>query len=746
MLRRAVILLAACVLTPGPWARAETTTLLAQPVELTAQFPQEIGYESELDTDLSGLAELRVSLFLPPEAPVGTTVLVYLKDAQWNWYQVEQPTMLKPGRVNVIKLDMTARSTMWKPKGHSRGWDGYVTQKIRAIGLKLFNVEPWQGTIRLERVIGDKLASGARPFNFLDVRADAQTVGRYGKYELSFDLSRTYENPYDPAEIDVTGEFTAPSGKTFSIPGFYYRQFTRRRTGLGEEELVPVGRSFWKLRFAPTELGTYTVTLRARESAESVETDPLTFNVVASDDNGFVRVDKQDPYFFSFDNGKFFYPIGQMLRSPTDLRVPYPYEFTMKEGEGTFAFDRYFERLSANGVNFIRTWMGNWWLGIEAAKTYDPAYEGLGKYNMENAWKLDYILEQARRRGIYVELTLLNHGLFQTKTDSEWYENPYNELNGGPLSSSAPARFFTDETARKYFKRRLRYIVARWGYDTHLAAWEMWNEVDLIQGYSSSDCRQWHQEMIDYVKSIDPYRHVTTTHFCRQPMDPNVNNLPQIEFTQSDLYSNEIDSPRIVTGVRSTWLSKMVLGKGTLINEYGTGKDMESLEANFHGGLWTSTVLPMTGTAMFWWWPWVDAHDLYWHYKPVAMFNEGEDRRGRNMRLTSPEVLDSSGKTHAFLATIGSQNNTSAYLWIYDELIFEYTDGPRYKNPPAFVATTLRLPGLEAGPYLVQFYSTVTGQVVDTQHLTSDGEWMTVKLPTVQADVAVKVKPERVGP
>ena len=105
-----------------------------------------------------------------------------------------------------------------------------------------------------------------------------------------------------------------------------------------------------------------------------------------------------------------------------------------------------FHKAFDNGVNFIRTWMANWWLGIEAPRTYAPGYEGLGKYNMENAWKLDYLLSQGRRRGIYIELTLLNHGLFHRKVDSEWYENPYNVLNGGPLKR--PSQFFTDPKAK----------------------------------------------------------------------------------------------------------------------------------------------------------------------------------------------------------------------------------------------------------------------------------------------------------
>ena len=712
---------------------ADETVLISEPVELKTDFPREVVYETKVDADWSELSKLRVTLWVPEDVPRGTKMLVYLKDAQWNWYQYDHPTMLKSGRPNVIIIDITARSTAWKPTGHERGWDGYVTQKIRTFGLKVFNLKPWKGTLRLQRVTCSAVPAKGLGLCLLDVRANASSVKRYDKFELSFDLSRTYENPFDPSQIDVTGTFTAPSGKSITVPGFYYRDFTRRRTGLGAEQLVPLGRSYWKIRFAPTELGTYAVSISARDGTGHVRTSPMRFRCVESSSEGFVRVDRKDPFFFSLDSGRFFYPVGQMLRSPTDLRVPYPYGFTQKRGEGTFAFDRYFSRLGDNGVNFIRTWMGNWWLGIEAPKTYAPGYEGLGKYNMENAWKLDYLLSQARRRGIYIELTLLNHGLFHRKVDSEWYENPYNVLNGGPLRH--PSQFFTNPKAKAYFKRRLRYIVARWAHDTHLFSWEMWNEVDLVKPYSSGNSRAWHAEMIDYISKLDPYDHITTTHFCNQPMDPEVNSLPQIKFTQCDLYTGPI-----VTGVRSTWLSKKVLHKGAIISEYGKGHDLGSLEANFHGGLWTSTVLPMAGTAMFWWWPWVDAHDMYWHYKPVAIFNRGEDRRGRALKLTMPTVFDKDRREHKFLRAIGSQNGTSAYIWVYDEPIFECGDGARYRNPPTFAGTTMRMVGLERGTYTVEFFDTTTGKIVWTAKFTSDGTWMNVTVPEFRADIAIKVK------
>jgi len=45
----------------------------------------------------------------------------------------------------------------------------------------------------------------------------AKTVGLYEKLELHVDLKATYTNPFDPDQIDLWAEFTAPSGKPWRI-------------------------------------------------------------------------------------------------------------------------------------------------------------------------------------------------------------------------------------------------------------------------------------------------------------------------------------------------------------------------------------------------------------------------------------------------------------------------------------------------------------------------------------------------
>ena len=71
------------------------------------------------------------------------------------------------------------------------------------------------------------------------IYADNESVGQYEKYEIVLELTGTFQNPYDPGEVDLGAVFTSPSGAEWNINGFYD----------GER---------WLIRFAPDEPGAWT--------------------------------------------------------------------------------------------------------------------------------------------------------------------------------------------------------------------------------------------------------------------------------------------------------------------------------------------------------------------------------------------------------------------------------------------------------------------------------------------------------
>lgn len=115
-------------------------------------------------------------------------------------------------------------------------------------------------------------------------------VKLYRRTDILLQANRDYDNPFLDVNIDAV--FTHESGKTIALPGFWKG---------GREYCV---------RFAPTEIGVWTYTIKSNEpSLEAIgsltccENDGLT----EVDRHGFVTMDNAHRYFFHEDGTPFFW-------------------------------------------------------------------------------------------------------------------------------------------------------------------------------------------------------------------------------------------------------------------------------------------------------------------------------------------------------------------------------------------------------------------------------------------------------
>ncbi len=247
------------------------------------------------------------------------------------------------------------------------------------------------------------------------------------------------------------------------------------------------------MRFTPREVGDYTYRIFAATRREKVEVHSGEFRVARRPDRGFIQTAKMSPRHFIFENGESYFPLGENLGwvSPPTLET----------------WKGYLQECQKAGINWIRIWMCPW--GMTEIEWTGRGYHGLGRYSLGNARMIDGIFQEAEERGIYIQWVVNHHGQYSAETNPIWDQNPYNSKNGGFLKS--PAEFFTNEEARRHYRDRLRYLVGRWGYSTHLLAWEFWNEVNLTSGFSFPVVKRWHEDMASYLRSIDPYDHLLTT-------------------------------------------------------------------------------------------------------------------------------------------------------------------------------------------------------------------------------------------
>jgi hypothetical protein len=548
-----------------------------------------------------------------------------------------------------------------------------------------------------------------------------ESVATWERFETWGAVQAPGANPFDPAQVQLTGEFEAPDGTAFEMPGFATRDYERELIG-GFEHLRARSGVYWSVRFTPDRPGVWRWRWVATVAGETSASEWRSFTATAPapDRHGFLRVSPDDPRYLRFDDGAPYFAIGENLG--------------WYDGRGSYAYDAWLDRLAAEGVTYIRLWMPSWAFGIE--------WGGLGDYGnrLDRAWQLDTVLEAAAARGIYVMLCIQNHGPFSLSANSQWADNPYNAANGGPLSD--PRDFFTDPVSRALFKRRLRYVVARWGYSPNILAWELWNEVDLVANSASAEVMDWHAEMAQELDDLDPYDHLITTS-TSNPTPTGLWGVPALDFTQTHFYAWPfyLDFPSALPGLLDR---TRVAGKPTLLGEFGTdfrgsgetlAGDPESI--GFHDGVWTGLFSLTFGTGMTWWWDnIVDPEDLYSHFGAVATLVEGIafDREG--FVRSEPEAT-AAGRNLEGFALVGA----SVVLgWIKNADHQWYPDGVS-GDPSPVVGATLHLTAVPEGAWLARWIDTTTGAELAREQVSVAGGEVVLDAPDFVGDVAVRLDP-----
>jgi hypothetical protein len=481
-----------------------------------------------------------------------------------------------------------------------------------------------------------------------------RVIRQWSRFEASYEPSTPPVNPFDPDEIDVRAVFAPPGGEPIEVLAFWYQDYTRSLVD-GREQLTPRGSPHFLVRMTPDTPGRWRWHWVIRQRGRTTYLADQYLRVTPAQDHGFLRVSERDPRYLAFDDGAPYFAVGENTG--------------WYDARGTYAYDDWFGALAKQRANFGRVWMSSWAFGIEWNDT------GLGNYanRLDRAWQLDRVLEEAGRRNIYVMISLLNHGAFSKLFNSEWASNPYNAANGGPLGT--PAEFFTNREARALFERRLRYIVARWGWSTHVQSWELWNEVDLTDHYDSAAIASWHADMAARLHALDPYDHLVTTSHAIFGGDPNVWKVAGIDFTQLHYYADTIPPFSNLGKTVVTWTADRAAatGKPVLFGELGVDSrgpaetkadDPEGI--GVHDGLWAGVVSGGFGTAMPWWWDnliAVEPGRYYPMFGSVARFVARVAWDREHFRPAAATVAASSRP----LVSYGLKGAKTLLLWLKDD-------------------------------------------------------------------------------
>ncbi len=705
-------------------------------LRISAEFPGETEIWAPLNEDWRFCERLSFEIAAPRLPSGGIRCLVYLKTGDGRWYQ-SRLFRLQSGSSRRLEYDLTSSSTDWQPHGHSETWSDSALYSVERIGLKFFGTRVGPGLILL-----DDFRVAGRTLTFLE--QDRKQTGLYERFELTFGLDRSFENPFDTDLVRIDAHFLAPSGREWVVPAFFYQGYEFEGPGRNSQDrLIPVGVPVWKARFSPVEIGRHRCFLEISldKGAEKFRSPVREFEAVVSGRRGFLRVNQRDRRHFAFDDGTSFYPIGHNIRSLNDNRYAGFRRAPLAASEGTLAMEDWLKSMAANGENFFETWMAAWWLALEWKKdsNYEPNnfYEGIGRYNLRNAWKLDWILEHSEALGIYIQLLIVNHGSCSTFCDQEWNDNPYNRKNGGFLDS--PDDFFRDPEARRLFQQRLRYIVGRWGYSPNIFAWELLNEMNLVGAsgafYQTPGFRDWYQVMIDYLKETDPWGHLVTGHYTIL-YDSDVFKLPEVAYTLTNAYYGGRNGLAATLSNAARFLERF--DKPHFVSEYGGssgGGDEDLLKADLHNGLWIGYHLPFAAPPLFWWHNFIEEQNLFFHYRALANYAAGEDR---SLEKLVPARVALNGEGVEKTASFCLKGSRRAFIWFYDQ--GQLSRLPAEDGLPFFKQARASLEGLESGDYRLEFWDTYRGVIFEERRVKGQGR-LEFDLPPVNRDFAVKIKP-----
>ena len=440
-------------------------------------------------------------------------------------------------------------------------------------------------------------------------RLEAQTPGiiplaapqLWQRVEFRVEHAPVAKNCFDPDLIRLDATFTTPSGRSLTVPAFWYQDFSRALTN-GAEVLTPAGAPQWRIRFTPTEPGDYTLSLSIQTNDVSAgKPAAIHFNVPVaqpSGQRGYVRIAPDKRYFETTD--------GRPLRL-VGANVCWG------ENQGTFNYDAWFGSMRNAGENFARLWLAPWFMGLE----HMPGR--LNNYDLRSAWQLDYIFDLADQSGMYLLLCFDHHGMFQTNSrnwggsNNFWNTNAYNQINGGPCEK--PNDFFTNATARTIYEKRLRYLIGRYGYSPRLLAWQFFNEIDNVFNttLTGDDVVAWHREMGQWLHAHDPYGHLVTTSLTGGSERPEIWSLPEMDFSVYHSYNESAPGKGAATLARSFVKD---YGKPMMIGEFGVDSRSWNIASDpylrgFRQALWGGALGGSVGTAMPWWWQDMHKDDVY---------------------------------------------------------------------------------------------------------------------------------------
>jgi len=498
----------------------------------------------------------------------------------------------------------------------------------------------------------------------------APIVPQFSKIEMGFHLPLVVEsaveqflktgkglNPFDPEAINVEVVYTN-GNLSYTSYGFYYEVFERDAA-----TIVPVFDNCpqakwkkastlykWRARFAPPVQGVWTAVVNVYlgdVTSVAYSSAPIRFQCIKEmSSKGFLEVGADKRHFRFSGTKESFFALGQDIAWPDGERfrgganAVYP---NLLAG-GYMDVQDWTQNLAQNGGNMIRV--------VNVPWSYELEWDTVGVYNMAHAWELDSLFAVCESNRVQM-VFCLEHGTYSLPSWYEehltWAKHPYHKYIPGV---EMPEDFLTDSVARKQYRKKLHYFLARWGYSSSLGIVQLISEMVLWKfSGRETDLKYkipvqrkflaWHDEMGAYVKQQVLYRPLlTSTSYGAPPRDFKVNAFDSefidVVAPRHCYFTERNDNLRRWEemnggGKFEKGILQLYPSKPGIIDETGFGSyvgDPNDIDAcndiTYHNTLWATSFMGTAGSALYWW-RWGSDDYRAKNFPALAVFFHGLD-------------------------------------------------------------------------------------------------------------------------
>ncbi|HEY63536.1 MAG TPA: DUF5060 domain-containing protein [Caldilineae bacterium] len=287
-------------------------------------------------------------------------------------------------------------------------------------------------------------------------------------HEWTVQSERAYENPFTDVRVDAT--FTAPSGRTFTIPGFYDGEHT------------------WRVRFNPNEVGRWTYRIAAYPEDPDLHREG-EFEVTPREARGFLKATPGHAWGFHYESGEPAFILGDTTYNLFGM------------AHCGLDVDSFLRRRAEQGFNLLRVRVpvspfhppdgySDWqtrrtwpWGGSEQSPRFD-------RFNLDYFHTVDQVVRQAEELGLGFEMIMEAWG----------FEFPFNSRN-----------IFVPEWEELW----MRYLIARYDAFNCVYFWTLMNEYEYYPNgnwHYKPVADRWAMRMGRWVKGVAQHGHIVSVH------------------------------------------------------------------------------------------------------------------------------------------------------------------------------------------------------------------------------------------